>query len=311
MTDVLVNVLMITYNHEKYIEKAIRSILKQKTSFKFNIIIGEDCSTDETRKIILNIQKEFPEKIKLLLHDKNIGSKKNLQSVEKLCNAPYIAILEGDDYWINPNKLQNQIDFLVNNPVYSGCVHGINIIDDSETILMGTYHERLYYKGLKYTEDDLVKGILPGQSGTMVYRNILKTLDDSKINDYFSTNSNGDWRRTVLLLSVGPIYCFQEKMSNYRYVVTSGDSWNSSIYGKNLSNQFFDSFVELEYLSKELIDNKIDFYIAKQNIGHGALKFMLKAPSKDNFIKFNYIYRKIDRKGIFWINLFKRVFQKK
>lgn len=311
MSEVLVNVLVITYNHEKYIERAIKSILNQKTNFRFNIIIGEDNSTDLTREKLLKLSDENPSKLKLLLQETNIGARKNLKLVEENCDAPYIAILEGDDYWVDDSKLQKQIDFLENNEEFSACVHGINIVDKNDNLIVGTYHENMYYEGTKYTKKQLNKGILPGQSGTMVYRNILSTLKKDQIDKYYSTNSNGDWRRTVLLLSNGPIYCFKEKMSNYRYVISGGSSWNSRIYGKNFADSFFDSFTELEYLTTCIYYEGLNFEEPKENMGHGALKFLLKSPNKENYRKFIYVYSKLTNKKKFWKNLVKKIIRKK
>ena len=114
----MVSILTITYNHEKYISQAIDSFLMQKTDFNFEIVIGEDFSTDNTRKIIEVYQKKHPKKIKLLPSDKNLGIEANFFRTTQACNGKYIAICDGDDYWIDENKLQLQVDFLENNKDY-------------------------------------------------------------------------------------------------------------------------------------------------------------------------------------------------
>lgn len=119
------SVLMITYNHEKFIEQALRSILMQKTDFPFEIVIGDDCSSDGTRAIILDFAAKYPGKFKLLLHDRNMGMMQNFFSTLKACNSKYIAICEGDDYWIDPEKLQKQVNFLENNANFSMCCHNV------------------------------------------------------------------------------------------------------------------------------------------------------------------------------------------
>ena len=118
----LVSVHMITYNHEKYIAQAIESALMQKTNFDYEIVIGEDCSTDKTRKIVDTYAKKYPDKIKLILNEKNIGMIPNFIKTLNMCRGKYIAMLEGDDYWTDPYKLQKQVDFLETNPDY-GLVH--------------------------------------------------------------------------------------------------------------------------------------------------------------------------------------------
>ena len=112
-----VSICMITYNHENFIAQAIEGVLMQKTNFQFELIIGEDCSTDSTRKICIEYQKKFPDKIKLRLPEMNLGGDLNfIQNLENCCQGyKYTAMCEGDDFWIDPNKLQQQVDYLQQN----------------------------------------------------------------------------------------------------------------------------------------------------------------------------------------------------
>ena len=108
----LVNIVMPTYNHDKYISQALDSVLMQECSFNYLIIIGEDCSTDTTRIICEKYLKNYPDKIVLLNNEANVGLIKNYKRIFDFCTAKYIAILESDDYWIDPLKLQKQIDIM-------------------------------------------------------------------------------------------------------------------------------------------------------------------------------------------------------
>lgn len=118
----LVSVKMITYNHEPYIAQAIKGALRQETSFPFELVIGEDCSTDGTREIVFDYQKKYPDIIRVITSDQNVGMHKNGPRTLKECRGKYIAYCEGDDYWHHPQKLQKQVDFLEANPGY-GLVH--------------------------------------------------------------------------------------------------------------------------------------------------------------------------------------------
>lgn len=120
----MVAVWMVTYNHGEFIEKAIESVMMQKTTFQYKLFIGEDFSTDNTREICKKLKEEHPDKIELFLHDKNIGSNANGIFMYEQCfksEAKYIALLEGDDYWTDPYKLQKQVDFLNVNPEFTIC----------------------------------------------------------------------------------------------------------------------------------------------------------------------------------------------
>jgi len=175
-----VSVFMMTYNHEKYIKQALESILMQKTNFDYELVIGEDCSTDNTRKIINEYSDKYPGKFKLLLHEKNIGAIANQIAVLKACTGKYIAICEGDDYWTDPYKLQKQVDFLEANPDF-GMVHtNENIVDSSNKVIFASDTNKpsgdVFY--------DLLKSAFIVTCSTCFRRDIIhEILDYAKINN--------------------------------------------------------------------------------------------------------------------------------
>jgi glycosyltransferase involved in cell wall biosynthesis len=114
----LVSVHMITYNHEPYIRKAIECVLSQKTHFPFELVIGEDCSTDGTREIVFDYARRFPDIIRVIASDQNAGMKNNFVRTNHACRGKYIAYCEGDDHWHHPEKLQRQADFLESHSEY-------------------------------------------------------------------------------------------------------------------------------------------------------------------------------------------------
>ena len=126
----LVDVIMPVYNHGLYIAEAIESIISQKTNFSYRLIIGEDCSTDNSRAIIAKYETTYPEKIFPVYHPKNLGAQANGSHMLSIAEAKYIAICEGDDYWIDEYKLQKQVDFLEANPDFSMCFTDVKILDE-------------------------------------------------------------------------------------------------------------------------------------------------------------------------------------
>lgn len=118
----LVSVKMPTYNHASYIEKAIECVLAQKTTFPFELVIGEDCSTDGTREIVFDYAKRYPEIIHVVYSDENVGMHKNSKRTNAALRGKYIAYCEGDDYWQREDKLQLQVDYLESHPE-CGLVH--------------------------------------------------------------------------------------------------------------------------------------------------------------------------------------------
>src|SRR5690606_9560707 len=113
---VTVSVWMITYNHCAYIEQALDSVLCQETDFPFEIVIGDDCSTDGTREVLLRYASSNPARIRLILHERNVGMIANQNAVFDACSGEFIAMLEGDDYWTDSSKLQRQVDAMRENP---------------------------------------------------------------------------------------------------------------------------------------------------------------------------------------------------
>lgn len=115
----VVSVCTITYNHEKYIAEAIDSFLIQETDFPFEVVVDDDCSTDNNAKIIKEYADKFPNIIKANLREKNVGMYRNGQENMQRAQGKYIALCEGDDYWTDAKKLQIQKDFLENNDNYA------------------------------------------------------------------------------------------------------------------------------------------------------------------------------------------------
>ncbi len=125
-----VSILMVTYNHVNFIAQAIEGVLTQETDFEYELVIGEDCSTDGTREIAKSYAEKFPNQIRVLFNEKNLGMQKNFLKVLDACRGEYIAFLEGDDYWKNSLKLQKQIDFLDRHSNYVGTFHDTDIVSE-------------------------------------------------------------------------------------------------------------------------------------------------------------------------------------
>src|SRR3982751_285794 len=118
-----VSVLILVYNQERYIRNTIDSVLMQQVNFDYEIVIGEDASTDDTRTIVLQLAQQHSNRIRVLLRDTTdaerdraagLGGKSNFVQGLHACRGEYVALLDGDDYWTDPLKLQKQVDFLDN-----------------------------------------------------------------------------------------------------------------------------------------------------------------------------------------------------
>lgn len=202
-----VSICMITYNHEKFIGQAIESALMQKTNFDYELVIGEDFSTDETRKTVINYQKKYPNKIKLILNKKNLGMVPNFIQTLKKCRGKYIALLEGDDYWTDRYKLQKQVDFLDKYPDHSLCFHSVEAFYQNQldkTYLIPSKVNNFNFKSL------LHQNFIA--SCSVMYRHGLV----KKIPEWFLSLNIGDWPYHLLHASQGKIGFINQVMARYR-----------------------------------------------------------------------------------------------
>ena len=205
-----VSISVITYNHEAYIRQALDSVLQQHTSFDKEIVIGEDFSKDVTRAICLEYAEKYPGIVKVIPADKNVGMLPNFDRTWRACTGDYIAFIEGDDYWIDPHKLQKQVDFLEANKDFSGCFH--NVIIKSERT--GQVKEWIMHKDLE--KDTFDTGDVLGPwfiaSPSFVFRN----YPDFELPDWFYNCRYGDLPFMLLLSLRGNFKYIDEVMAVYR-----------------------------------------------------------------------------------------------
>jgi len=126
----LLSVCSTTYNHVNFIKQAIDGFLVQKVDFAWEIIIADDFSTDGTREILLEYKNKYPDLIKLILQEKNVGAAQNCIDLITTPKSKYIALCDGDDYWTDPLKLQKQVVFLEANPDFAICFHNAAVINE-------------------------------------------------------------------------------------------------------------------------------------------------------------------------------------
>lgn len=210
MSKITVSIFMLTYNQEHYIAQAIDSILMQKTNFNFQLVIGEDCSTDSTRKICESFAIQNPERVKLLPSlNQNIGLINNYLRTIKACDGKFIAICDGDDYWFDESKLQKQVNFFNANP---------------ECYVVGTNFKKLYSNGQleiikkerfksSYAFEDLIfENIIT--SVTVMFKNIQK---DDTIPYWINKFPYGDWPTYLWTIKdSGNIHFLDDVTSVYR-----------------------------------------------------------------------------------------------
>lgn len=205
--DIKVSVLMLTYNQERYIDEAIRSVMLQETDFPFELVIGNDASTDDTGRICEEWQKKHPAQIVLLNRKQNLGLQQNFMQTYARCRGRYIAICEGDDYWTNKRKLQWQTDFLDAHPDYSTCFHRvINYYEDRGT-------KSLSNGGQKPESDilDLARSNYISNVSALFRRGLFGELPE-----WFARVSTYDYAIHLLNAQYGKIHYMKRPMAVYR-----------------------------------------------------------------------------------------------
>ncbi len=305
----IVDILTCTYNHEKYISSCIEGVINQKTSFKIRHIIGEDCSTDKTREIIKSYQEKFPNLIHPIYFEKNVGAELNSRELFKSATGKYIALLDGDDYWIDPEKLTKQVEFLENNPNYVACYHGCKFIDENENVV----RESKSHNYSAFSKDELISGRGALVTHTVVFRNVIN------FPKYFDDATNGDAVIWHLLGFYGAAK-FMNNIEFSAYRVHSEGIWtslselkrlNNAVHTKqqirkNLVDQFGSTNKHIIELEKTVAKDFVNFfyqqlYHKRLNVYFKGYKLIFQTKEFNSF----YIIKE------HFVDLFKRVFKKK
>lgn len=228
----VLSVALITYNHEKYIRQALDSILMQETDFDFEIVIGDDCSSDSTPDICNEYVLKYSN-IKYEKYDKNGGVSANWRKTIERCNSKYVALIEGDDYWTENYKLQKQVDFLEANKDYSLCFHNHIRIYDNEPLRQPDMRANHIVNDKEYNVRELYKK-WPIHTVTTCFRR-----EKLRFSETFDKYFFCDWYVFIWLAENGRVMGFKDVMSTYRLT-------GKSITG-NHSPDFFLNLVDKIY----------------------------------------------------------------
>ena len=198
----MVSVVIPSYNRANTVSQTIESILNQKCNFDFELIIGDDCSTDNTRDILSAYQSRYPEQIKLLFYDENIGLGANWATCIKHCRGKYIANCDNDDYWHHPQKLQLQVDFMEQHLNYGLCYTNYRVHDRTTGRITECEHKHIIEKESE-EEETLLQSVMNGHftccNASIMYRKsvLLRYVNmDDFIKYRFSMQ---DWNTWALL----------------------------------------------------------------------------------------------------------------
>jgi glycosyltransferase involved in cell wall biosynthesis len=196
-----------TYNHAEYLEQALEGVLMQQTTYPYEVLVVDDCSTDGTVDVLLEYARRHPRLIRLIVHERNQGALPSMIELFEQARGDYVATFDGDDYWTDPAKLQLQVSFLEANPDFVLCGHNCVMRNEwagTETVRPDGGCDRIL------TTSDLIDVHVP--AGSMVFRNgLLRAWPEC-----FRSLAFGDRVLALMLSEVGKVQYWTRTMSVYR-----------------------------------------------------------------------------------------------
>jgi Glycosyl transferase family 2 len=281
----LVTVIVTAYNHERYVEQALISVVEQDTSFPFEVVVIEDCSTDNTREIVQALQARYPEKVRLVLSSEN-GSYNRLFATQwAASSAEYVATLDGDDFWTARKKLQRQVEILEARPEYSFCFHDVEVVAEGMSYVWEGRFTEGFGDGVRVRTlawldkapdrvpmtpatprrtldaQALWAGCFVPGCSPLLRRSFLPTLPEGFGEIVFS-----DWALYLLLGQSGPIMYVDEVLGTYR--VHNAGMW-SGVPRENQHERvatFLERMLDLLPASEPVIRSQIERHLARAQV---------------------------------------------
>lgn len=297
-----VSVAVITYNMAGYLPQLLDSILMQKVSFPYEIIIDDDHSPDNTREILYRYQAKYPDKIVLSLRDSNVGGSRNMYGVLKQCKGKYIAILEGDDWWEADDKLQYQYDFMESHPQYIGMYcNSWCELSRTESI---QHIRRNISAPMVFTIEDFMNyhffDRLPNSTDTAFFRNIFKNAPEQETDVFYKAHRMvWDQSLALILYGKGKVYVDPRPVSHHRTIVEKGGTNYQSRYAVE-DHKVTDAFMYAcheDYLEKVLHYNCSKFYKVRGMLFAETFWIAMKSGRSEDWDKAKSIWNQRRKKS--------------
>lgn len=206
-----ISVLVMTYNHRAYIRQALDSVLAQQHRYRWEVIVSEDCSTDGTTEIVLDYAARHPDLIRPILSPQNIRSNEVVARGIRAARGRYVALLDGDDYWLEPTKLQQQVEFLDAQPDYTVCFHNATVVDDRSEVVGRLWNDEQQRACTALV--DLTRGNYLATSTVMYRRAAVPEIP----NWYYEFFPITDWPLHILFAEHGLVGYLSSVMAAYRF----------------------------------------------------------------------------------------------
>jgi glycosyltransferase involved in cell wall biosynthesis len=278
MNKLKLSILCITFNQEQFIRQTLESIVMQKTNFEYEALIADDCSTDGTTEIIKEFQFKYPNIITPVFRTKNLGVMKNLIDLFSVTKSEYIALCEGDDYFIDENKLQIQIDFLDQNPNYTLCFHPVNVVFENDEKPSYIFPNIKDFNS--FTLDELIIGNFI-QTNSIVYRR----------QEYDNLPANIlplDWYLHIYHAKFGKIGFIDKVMANYRKHA-GGIWWGIENAPEKLLKKYGAMHLALYHEIYKLFEDNAEY----QKISFGNINYILTRITEIDKNENSFLFNKV------------------
>jgi glycosyltransferase involved in cell wall biosynthesis len=289
MNSPIVSACIITFQHEKFLRPCIESALMQNFNGSYEIVIGEDCSTDNTRNICIEYSKKYPDKIRLISNNTNLGMIGNWINTLNACSGKYIALCEGDDYWTDPLKLQKQVDYLETHPECSMVFHDTLVLfqDKSRQPFLASPLTLTNYDN--FDTEDLIRNLFNISTCSMVFRaSAISTLPD-----WFKSTRTGEKAIQLLISLHGSVTYLDELMSVYRSHQGGISFGKSEEYAFNVMSETLNNF---NISTNRIYHNVITRQISKMEYNYKNFKLRSKYRILFFFLRPGITFRKVKMK---------------
>lgn len=296
-----VSIAVITYNMVRYLPQLLDSILKQKVSFRYEIVIDDDCSPDDTRKVLKKYKNAHPDKIVLSLRSQNVGGSRNMYGVLKKCRGKYIATLEGDDWWEADDKLQYQYDFMETHPEYVGMYcNSWCELSTTETIrkVRRDISEPMIFGFRDFLQFHFFDR-LPNSTDTLFFRNFIKDAPDYETSVFYKAhNMVWDQSLALILYGKGNVYVDPRIVSHHRTIVEKNGTNYQSLYAKE-DHKVTDAYMYAwhEYYIENVLHRKCGkFYKVRGMIFAEAFWIAVRSHKREDWGKVESIWKQRRKK---------------
>ena len=295
--EIWVSIICPVYNKGEYIAQGLDSILSQKTDYSYEILVGEDCSTDNSYEVLAKYEQKYPDIIHIYRRKKNLRQSRNVYDLFQKSRGKYVMILDLDDYWSSEYKLQKQITFLEEHPEYIGVVHDFDTVNKNCEIINEGQDSRTIkdYLGREIKLEDFLENGFIFQTATLCYRNIWREDWDYSIL-YTSDDTVVDLTINTMLLRRTPLFVLPESLSAYRLVIEDGAANIRSVCSKDLAADFEQSTRHL-YALNRFFNYEVDFSKKWEHLLKAYLQGVLAGEDKRyKMSRFISMYNKADKR---------------